>query len=203
MDPVSPTRVHLIRHGESTWNRDGIIQGAHRGSGEAVLTEVGRTDAARAGLALAALLGAPGGHRSLSLWSSDLLRALQTAEIISVALRPGGWSASVRNEAGLREQALGDLEGERADTLRAQEVPAGQHISEVRWGGGESMRDVHDRVGEWFAPALIEQPEHLVVISHEHTIRAALAWLRQRSWRDIDWDEPIGPGTITTFDVVD
>ncbi|NYF97120.1 histidine phosphatase family protein [Janibacter cremeus] len=198
---MTSTHVHLIRHGESTWNRDRIIQGAHRGVEEPVLTESGRADAARAGLALAALLGAPGGYRDLCLWSSDLMRALQTAEIISVALRPGGWSASVRNETGLREQALGDLEGERADSLTAREVPEGQHISEVRWGGGESMRDVHDRVGEWFAPALIEQPEHLVVISHEHTIRASLAWLRQRSHREIDWDEPVTPGSITTLDV--
>ena len=203
MDLVSPTRVHLIRHGESTWNRDGIIQGAHRGSNQSFLTESGRADAARAGLTLAALLGSQGGHRALMLWSSDLRRALETAEIIAVALRPGGWSASVRNEPGLREQALGDLEGRRADSLIAEVVPDGEHVSEVRWGGGESLQDVHERVGDWFAPALIEQPEHLVVISHEHTIRASLAWLRQRSHRDIDWDEPIPPGSITTYDVVD
>lgn len=195
--------MHLIRHGESTWNRDGLVQGAHRGAGEPVLTDVGRADAARAGLALAALLGAPGGHRALMLWSSDLMRALQTAEIISVALRPSGWSASVRHEAGLREQGLGELEGQPSASLRAQEVPRGEHVSEVRWGGGESMRDVHERVGDWFAPALIEQPEHLVVISHEHTIRAALAWLRQRSHRDIDWDEEIAPGSVTTLEVDD
>lgn len=131
------------------------------------------------------------------------MRTLQTAEIVSVALRPLRWSSSVRNEPGLREQALGELEGERSDSLRAQTVPEGQHISEVRWGGGESMEDVFGRVGDWFAPALIEQPDHLVVISHEHTIRAALAWLRSHSHRDIDWDEPIAPGSLTTVDVVD
>ncbi len=203
MGTVSPTHVHLIRHGESTWNRDGLLQGAHRGVSEPVLTEAGRADAARGGLALGARLGVPGGHRSLSLWTSDLMRALQTAEIISVALRPSGWSASVRNEAGLREQALGELEGEAASSLRAQTVPEGEHISEIRWGGGESMQDVFERVGDWFAPALIEQPEHLVVVSHEHTIRAALAWLRSRSHREIDWDEPIEPGSVTTLEVVD
>lgn len=203
MGAVSPTHVHLIRHGESTWNRDGLLQGAHRGVSEPVLTDEGRADAARAGLALGAQLGPPGGHRALSLWTSDLMRALQTAEIISVALRPSGWSASVRNEAGLREQALGELEGEQAASLRPLTVPEGEHISEIRWGGGESMQDVFERVGEWFAPALIEQPEHLVVISHEHTIRASLAWLRSRSHREIDWDEPIEPGSLTTFDVVD
>ena len=168
-----------------------------------MLTDTGRADAARAGLTLGGLIGHPRAERTLALWSSDLMRALQTAEIISVALRPGGWTASVRNESGLREQALGDLEGERWDSLRAQPVPDGEHISEVRWGGGESMADVFERVGEWFAPALIEQPDHLVVVSHEHTIRAALAWLRSLSHRDIDWDEPIAPGSVTTFDVVD
>lgn len=203
METVSPTRVHLIRHGESTWNRDGLVQGAHRGPGQAVLTAAGRADAARAGLALGALVGRPTAERALALWTSDLMRALQTAEIISVALRPAGWIASVRNEAGLREQALGSLEGERSESLRAQPVPQGQHVSEIRWGGGESMRDVFERVGDWFAPALIEQPEYLVVVSHEHTIRAALAWLRSRSHRDIDWDEPIGPGSVTSLDVVD
>ncbi|HCE60466.1 phosphoglycerate mutase family protein [Janibacter terrae] len=200
---MSPTRVHLVRHGESTWNRDGLVQGAHRGPGQSVLTDAGRADAARAGLALGAVLGPPRSERALALWSSDLMRALQTAEIISVALRPAGWHASVRNEAGLREQALGRLEGERSDLLRAEEVPQDRHISEVRWGGGESMQDVFERVGEWFAPALIEQPEHLVVVSHEHTIRAALAWLRSHSHRDIDWDEPIDPGSVTSVDVVD
>ena len=195
--------MHLIRHGESTWNRDGLVQGAHRGPGQSVLTDAGRAEAARAGLALGALLGPPRAEHAMALWTSDLMRALQTAEIISIALRPAGWHASVRNEAGLREQALGTLEGERSDSLRAQTVPAGEHISEVRWGGGESMQDVFERVGDWFAPALIEQPDHLVVISHEHTIRAALAWLRSRSHRDIDWDEPIPPGSMTSCDVVD
>lgn len=195
--------MHLVRHGESTWNRAGLVQGAHRGPGQSVLTDIGRADAARAGLALGAALGPPRAERALALWTSDLMRALQTAEIISVALRPAGWQASVRHEAGLREQALGRLEGERSESLRAEEVPAGCHVSEIRWGGGESMQDVFDRVGEWFAPALIEQPDHLVVVSHEHTIRAALAWLRSCSHRDIDWDEPIEPGSVTSVDVVD
>ncbi|EKA60490.1 phosphoglycerate mutase [Janibacter hoylei PVAS-1] len=203
MATVSPTRVHLIRHGQSTWNRDGLVQGAYRGRNQSVLTDEGRAQAARAGLALGALVGPPRHEHSLDLWSSDLMRTMQTAEIISVALRPIRWIASVRNEPGLREQALGELEGERTDALQAQPVPEGEHISEIRWGGGESMRDVFERVGDWFAPALIEQPDHLVVVSHEHTIRAALAWLRSRSHRDIDWDEPIDAGSVTTVDVVD
>ena len=36
-------------------------------------------------------------------------------------------------------------------------MPEGEHVSEVRWGGGESMHDVFERVGAWLAPALLEQ----------------------------------------------
>ena len=57
MATVSPTRVHLIRHGQSTWNRDGLVQGAYRGRNQSVLTDEGRAQAARAGLALGALVG--------------------------------------------------------------------------------------------------------------------------------------------------
>ncbi|MBD5831482.1 hypothetical protein AWH69_09945 [Janibacter melonis] len=202
MTRVSPTHVHLVRHGESTWNRDGRVQGAYCGADQAELTATGRADAARAGLTLGSRIGVPRGERSLWLWSSDLRRALETAQVLAVALRPSGWTASVRHEPGLREQSLGDLEGREARTLRAEPVPEGEHVSEVRWGGGESMHDVFERVGAWLAPALLEQPEHLVVVSHEHTIRAALAWLRSTSHRDVDWDEPVPPGSVTTLEVV-
>mgnify|MGYP002651678903 CR=1 FL=1 len=39
-------------------------------------------------------------------------------------------------------------------------------------------------------------PGDLVVVSHEHTIRAALAVLADRGWRDIDWDAPVPPGSV-------
>jgi len=198
---VIKTQVHLVRHGESTWNRDGRVQGAYRGTEEPVLTESGRAEAVRAGRSVQSLLGSPSTAPNIYLWSSDLSRALQTAEIISVTLRPVGWVASVRAESGLREQHLGVLEGQPADSLRAEAPPEGAHISQVRWGGGESMQEVYMRVGDWFAPALVDQPRHLFVISHEHTIRAALAWLRQHSWRDIDWDEPIARGSVTTCEL--
>src|SRR5699024_3602946 len=162
---------------------------AYRGTDEPVLTESGRAEAVRAGRSVQSLLGSPSTAPNIYLWSSDLSRALQTAEIISVTLRPVGWVASVRAESGLREQPPGVLEGQPADSLRAEAPPEGAHISQVRWGGGESMHEVYMRVGDWFAPALVDQPRHLFVISHEHTIRAALAWLRQHSWRAIDWDE--------------
>ena len=57
--------------------------------------------------------------------------ALQTAEIISVALRPMGWSASVRNEPGLREQALGHGAGGRAAEIALDHRERASHRFEA------------------------------------------------------------------------
>ena len=93
------------------------------------------------------------------------------------------------------------LEGRVAAELVAEPVPDGLDVSEVAWGGGESMRAVHERVAVWLRTEVAGLgPGDLVVVSHEHTIRAALAVLRRRSWRELDWDEPLPPGAVLTID---
>src|SRR3712207_5152938 len=64
--------LFLIRHGQSTANESGIWQGQM----EFPLSEEGRSQARRVGLALA-------GKRFDGLYSSPLGRALETAEIIA------------------------------------------------------------------------------------------------------------------------
>ena len=194
---AAATHLHFVRHGESTWNAAGRVQGSYRGDDEPVLTATGRQQIAEAGRQVVGVLGLPSGARTVDLWSSDLARARESAEVLAVALRPMGWRAIVHPEPAWREQHLGSMEGRSAGSLVAEEPGEGRHISEIRWGGGESLHDVHERVGAWLAPALAA-PGHLVVVSHEHTIRAALAWLRGRTWRDVDWDEPVTPGSVTT-----
>jgi broad specificity phosphatase PhoE len=57
--------LHLVRHGESTWNTLGLAQG--RGD-RAELTSRGQRQAAEAAMRL-------GGHRIRALYASDLRRA--------------------------------------------------------------------------------------------------------------------------------
>lgn len=190
----APT-VHLVRHGESTWHLDGRVQGQYAGPGEPVLTTKGEEQARAAGRLLAARLDKPASARVVA---SDLARAVASARLVAQEL--GLDPSAVWLEPAWREQHLGTMEASRAADLAPEPAPDGVDISEVAWGGGESMRQVHTRVAAWLtggrgAPG-VQEPGELVVVSHEHTIRAALAVLRGRTWREVDWDEPIPPGAV-------
>ncbi len=96
--PQSARRlITLVRHGQSTWNHLGLIQGQND---HAVLTPRGRDEARAAGRALES-------RNCEDLVTSDLRRTLETAAIIAdgLALSPG-------IDARLRERCFGVLEGQ-------------------------------------------------------------------------------------------
>ncbi len=95
----------LLRHGQSTWNRDGRWQG----TADPPLTHLGRNEAAQA----AATLAAEGGFHAV--WSSDLRRARDTAVVLAAAL-----DVPVYEEPLWREAPFGPWEG-----LTRAEVEAG------------------------------------------------------------------------------
>ena len=176
--------LHLVRHGQSTWNLERRLQGQRM---DVPLTDLGRAqarDAARA-LADAALT---------AVVTSDQLRAVQTAEVIAAAA-----GLPVRTTPLLREQGLGSLEGLRYDDLAVEPVPDGQHISEVRWGGGESVEQVHARLRRFVSHlrASHAPDARLALVSHGDTLRVLLAVLEGRGHRDVEWVE-FGNGQVVT-----
>ena len=171
-----------MRHGPSTWNLVGRPQGQPV---HPPLTDQGRVDAQAAAERLV-------GAGAQALYCSDLVRAAQTADIIGARL-----GLTPQPDRALREQGLGAMEGRLARELQAEPVPPDRHISEIRWGGGESIADVYTRVGEFFARVLSGRSDPLVVVSHGDTIRVALAWLEGRSHRDVAWD-PVPNGAVIT-----
>ena len=100
------SRLILIRHGESTWNRERRIQGQL----DPPLSEHGHEQARRVAGRLAR-------RRVEALYTSDLLRASQTAAPIALAL-----GVDARPMKELREIFLGDWEGLHTDEL-AQRFP--------------------------------------------------------------------------------
>src|SRR6266851_3985273 len=69
-----PARLLLVRHGQSTWNREHRIQGQL----DPPLSEEGRRQAERLGRRWA-------GRKFVAAYSSDLKRALETAHLIGEA----------------------------------------------------------------------------------------------------------------------
>ncbi len=125
----------LARHGETDDNREPIrVQGFR----DTPLNDTGRRQAADLGNRLA-------GEGIRSLWSSDLIRARETAEIVGdgIGLMP-------RFDPRLREANRGEWEGRlfidiaREDPERyAAWLRAGDSF---RFPGGESLRDQLERV---------------------------------------------------------
>ncbi len=183
-------RLHLVRHGESTWNAQHRVQGQAAG---VPLTRAGRAQARSTAVAVAAALA--GGHCD-ALLSSDLLRARQTADVVS-----GRLGVPVTPETALREQALGDLEGRPVNGLAALACPPGVDVSEVRWGGpgSESVADVHARLSSFVAGAGRWGGQQ-VWVSHGDALRVLLAVLAGRGHRDVAWVD-VPTGSVTTVDV--
>ena len=177
--------LHVVRHGQSTWNAEGRLQGQLP---DPELTALGRSQAAQAAQDIArAVAGA-----TVCVWSSDLVRARQSAQVIAARLH-----VPVRQDEALREQDLGERQGRLISELGPAPAPPGVHPTEVRWPGGESVADVYDRVCRWLPHALGTGHEHVAVVSHGDTIRVLLAVLRGGGHRDVDLTENVRNGSVT------
>jgi len=98
------TRLYLIRHGQSAGNAEGRF-GGH---GPTPLSDLGRRQAEKT----AKLLAKEGIN---AVYSSDLLRAVQTAEPLAELL-----NIEIRTSPALRERNVGVLEGLTFDESKAK-----------------------------------------------------------------------------------
>lgn len=99
-----PTRIILIRHGQTLWNTQTRIQG-HTDIG---LDALGRWQARQLGQALA--------HEPISaVYASNLSRARDTAQALATAL-----NLSVAIDDGLRERGFGRFEGSTFAEIEAR-----------------------------------------------------------------------------------
>ncbi|UOY00047.1 histidine phosphatase family protein [Blastococcus sp. PRF04-17] len=153
-----PLTLLLVRHGQSEWNAAGLMQGQ---TPHVPLTELGRAQAAGAAAEVARL--APG-----ALFSSDLLRAVQTAEYCAEAT-----GLPISTCPALREQGYGELEGRPS-----RELWDVVDWTDAHWSapGGESLAELHARVEAFVKHLCAEPPADVIaLVTHGDTIRAAQA----------------------------
>ncbi len=126
------TELLLVRHAETDWNRDGRWQG----HADPPLNEAGRAQAR----ALAETLA---DEQVEAIYTSDLRRAAETAEVLGAALgRPvtpdsdlreidvGSWSGLTREEVTERFPDWETHDGESLEDLQARVVGAVRRIAE-------------------------------------------------------------------------
>ncbi len=163
----------MVRHGESEWNVARITQGQ---AAHPRLTDLGRAQAAAVASSLRLALGPD--VRPVVI-TSDLVRATETAEII-VEEFSTTWRVDIR----LREQSLGSLEGLSYEESFALGSALDLSDPDVRVPGGESCREVAERMSAVLHELAGKVP--VVMVSHGDAIRAVLAARTGRSgWIDV------------------
>ena len=159
----------LVRHGETQWNAEQRVQGQT----DVPLNETGREQAALTGKRLARV-------RFRAIYSSDMSRARETAEIIAAASASA--PPDVVLDARLREVAFGELEGMTWAEIEARgsglHVRQDQRDLDYRPEGGESYRELLGRLGD-FAAALEERhpADDVLVVGHGAALRALVVRL--------------------------
>jgi len=159
-------RVIFIRPGETDWNR----QVRWQGWVASPLSDHGKRQAER----LANYIRHIG---MTALYTSDLKRALQTAEILSAKL---GFFAIP--DSRLRERNIGEWQGLTIDEMRAWYPEEYNKLltdsQNYRVPGGESRVDVRKRMAEAFRDIMNQaQGETVGIISHTTAIHELLAEL--------------------------
>ena len=158
--------LYLVRHGESEWNVRRLTQGQ---TAHPRLTIRGGEQATSAASLLAAEL-VPDATRRHRLVSSDLVRAVETAQIIGDRL-----GAEVELDPRLREQGLGRLEGRGYDETWAAAAQHDWSDPTLPVAGGESVAELHARIGSMLDE--VTPDRSTVLVSHGDAIRAALMYV--------------------------
>ncbi len=156
------TTILLARHGETDWNSERRWQGW----ADQPLNDVGRAQATELGASLA-------GHAIDAVYSSDLLRATETARIVAETI-----GLPVTVDEGLREVDVGDWSGRVHSEIEGLD-PEGYvrwQNGGKGWNGGESYEQMGERVvAAILRIARAHQGQTLLVVTHGGSIRACRA----------------------------
>jgi probable phosphoglycerate mutase len=158
---TTPTTIILCRHGESEGNREARF-GGH---GPTPLTELGRAQALATGRSLA------GAAQAIdAIYSSDLARAEQTAQIIGDTL-----GIPVQTTPTLRERSVGMFTGLTFDEAR-ERFPNDyaallQRDADSCPPGGETYQQCRVRAAAFLEQALLtHRAKCILLVSHHLTL---------------------------------
>ena len=167
------TRVALLRHFPTDWNREARLQGR---------TDRPLSDESRAALAALTL---PAGWDEATVVASPLARAAETAAILARGRK-------VTIEPRLVEIAFGAWEGRTADDLLADPGSGFRPTGEMGWhdrapGGGESAAEAWERARPALA-RIAARGRPAILVCHKALMRVILgvAW----NWRHPEGGPP-------------
>lgn len=162
------TKIFLVRHGQSIWNKEKRVTG----QGDPPLSEKGEAQSQ----ALAAVLGS---QPLTAVYASTLTRAIATAK--PTASRH---DLPVRTEAALKEMHLGILQGRFRDARDPEAQRLWRERALEKWNyhtpGGETYCEFSQRVTSCLREILQrERGGNILIVGHRNTNRVLLGSLMQ------------------------
>ena len=150
------------------------------------LTELGKKQAERIGKKLQDELAG----KKVTIYSSDLKRAKQTAEEIAKYL---GVEPIFKQE--LRERNLGKCNGKSVQWLRENIECPEKTVDDRMFSDGESRRDAWNRLWPFFEEVMVSDEENVIIVSHGDLLsiwNAMYIGLPIESYYQVDIHGPAG-----------
>lgn len=184
----------LVRHGQSEWNALGLWTGQE----DVALTEEGKQEARRA---VEHLKDIPF-HRA---HTSKLQRAKQTLHEIKEAL--GHTELETVAHEALNERHYGEYTAKNKWEIKEQ--LGEEEFTKLRrtWDhpvpGGETLKDVHDRVLPYFEQHILDDlkaGKNIIVAAHGNSLRALMKHLEEYT-DDKVHELEIGTGEVLVYEI--
>ena len=177
---IRPCTIYLVRHGESEWNVQSLMQGKTSG---VPLTKTGIRQAREIAAKLKAI-------RFAAIFSSDLMRARQTAQIIAYQRK-----LAVITARAIRERSFGAYEGKTLEqyqedlkeTLDKFEALSDKNKPRFKFPHGiEGIGEMMARVITWLREVAVAYPgKNVLVISHGGVLRLLLIHLGYGTYQQL------------------
>ncbi|UYP47481.1 2,3-bisphosphoglycerate-dependent phosphoglycerate mutase [Candidatus Lokiarchaeum ossiferum] len=155
--------IYLIRHGETDWNKQGKIQG-HM---DIALNQQGRLQAK--------ILASKFKNIKIDrIYTSDLLRASQTAEIINKTTK----SLLIADER-LRERNYGDWQNYSWSEVHSQNPNLKEEWRtnpvHSRPPKGESLHDLYNRITRFLSELISEAKNNILIVAHNSPLKILIS----------------------------
>jgi len=164
-------RVYLVRHGETDFSQNGIVQGQR----DIILNDRGIQTAEKLGEYIS------DNYTIEDIVTSDLSRCVETGKIIVAKLNN---KSSIHEDRSIREVNLGIFEGTKMiqlDKIRNKSKDYNAYIPQ----NGESMNQMSKRVLDWFY-SNYDTMHNLLIVTHRGPISAILSKAENISLYDMN-----------------
>jgi broad specificity phosphatase PhoE len=199
------TTIYVIRHGVTDDFIEGRLQGQRRNGGLHPTLGMTQADAVARRL--------PPHVPFAALYTSDLLRAVETANLVAASpflrIKDLGFQGSIglqseiKPDPRLREIDFGAWEGHTLEELRAiyshERIEPYAVPRAVEHYGGESIVALVERIRSFWEMILEEHPQqHILIVSHAHAISALLCVALDLPLGNY-WRFRVDPASLTTL----